>query len=327
MRSAAGDDTPASQADHRLTAFGLEVRCAWPLTGSHPASGGTGRCSGRSATHIRQVPATELEAAWQEPAERIFTPEFPDGRTRFTVDRNERRYRLWAEDYGRYLIACDGSWIATDQDPPSPAAQERFLFAQALPVAAALHGYEVLHASAVCGAQGAAAFVGASGAGKTAVATRVLLRGAQLMTDDVLAVQIGPELLAHPGPPFMALRPQEAGMAGAGGEPLGASVGASDKLHVARPTPGGPRPLRAVYHLRRGPAAAISRLGPEARHLVLGHAFVPYVMTPQRMLHHLQLAELVSSGMRQFELQTPRDGLDEATIDLLAGHLREQGLA
>lgn len=325
MSAADGDEHQTPQGEHRLAAFGLEVRCAWPLTGSQPASAAP--AGERPATRIRRVPGAELDAAWQEPAERIFTPEFPDGRTRFTVDRNERHYRLWLEDFGRYLIAADGSGIAAEQDPPAPAVQERFLFAQALPVAAALQGYEVLHASAVCGPQGAAAFVGASGAGKTAVATRILLRGAQLLTDDVLAVEIGSNLLAHPGPPFMALRPDEAGMAGSDVDGLGAPVGASDKLHVARPTPEAPLPLRAVYHLRRGSGTAISELGAEARHLVLGHAFVPYVMTPQRMLHHLQLAELVSAGVRQFELQTPQDGLDEATIDLVADHLRAQGVA
>lgn len=325
---------PPPRAVHRLTAFGLEVRCDWPLTGTEDESSGAagaghpaGAAAGpRPITVVQRRPSSELDASWTEPAERVFAPEFPDGRTRFTVERTDRHYRLWLEDYGRYLIDRHGSWIACERDGTDRAVQERFIFAQALPVAAVLQGYEVLHASAVCGPQGVAAFVGASGAGKTSLATRVVLRGAALVTDDVLAVELRSPVLAHPGPPFMALRHDDAALLGSAAGRLGRPVGASDKLHIARSTPPGPLPLRSVYHLRRGPTTAIRALGPEVRHLVLGHAFVPYVMTPERMVGHLRLAELVSAEVQQWELQTPEAGLTDATVQTVAAHLREHGV-
>lgn len=310
---------------HRLTAFGLDVVCDRPLAGSRRSSDESP--SDHPSTRIHCMSAADLEAAWGEAGERVFEPESPDGRTRFTVDRTARHYRLWLEDFGRYLITRDGRQIGCLPGEVAADTQERCLFAQALPVAATLQGLEVLHASAVCGPGGAAAFVGASGSGKTTLATRLVLDGAGLLTDDVLAVEVGPGALAHPGPPFMAIRRDDSALIDGARSALGAVIGSSDKLHVARDTPDRAVPLRAVYHLARGATLQITPLGAEAQHLVLGHAFVPYVMTRERLRRHLQFAELVSTSVEQFELQTPEGNLGHETVTMVLGHLRARGLA
>jgi hypothetical protein len=325
MSARAATSAEPGDPAHRLTAFGLDVVCDRPLAGSHRSSDESP--SGHPSTRIHSMSAADLEAAWGESGERVFEPRSPDGRTRFTVDRTARHYRLWLEDFGRYVITHDGRQIGCLPGEVAADMQERVLFAQALPVAATLQGLEVLHASAVHGRGGAAAFVGASGSGKTTLATRLVLDGAGLLTDDVLAVEVDTRVLVHPGPPFMALHRDDAALMEGGPAALGEVIGSSDKLHVARATPHRPQPLRAVYHLRRGETSQITPLGAEALHLVLGHAFVPYVMTPGRLRRHLELAELVSTDVEQFELQTPTGGLGSDTVTMVAGHLRARGLA
>jgi hypothetical protein len=322
-RAATSAEPPGTA--HRLTAFGLNVVCDRPLAGSRRSSDESP--SDHPSTRIHSMSAADLDAAWGEAGKRVFEPESPDGRTRFTVDRTARHYRLWLEDFGRYVITHDGRQIGCLPGEVAADMQERVLFAQALPVAATLQGLEVLHASAVCGPGGAAAFVGVSGSGKTTLATRLVLSGAGLLTDDVLAIEVGPRALAHPGPPFMALRRDDAALIDGAPGALGAVIGSSDKLHVARATPDRPVPLRAVYHLGRGAKPQITPLGAEAQHLVLGHAFVPYVMTPDRLRRHLELAQVVSTQVEQFELQTPEGGLGSATVTMVADHLRARDLA
>lgn len=308
-------------AAHRVRAFGLEIESGWPLTGSHPAS--PGDAARPPATRVTALDADAFAARWAGPGERIFEPEFADGRRRFTVDRGAEAYRLWLEDFGRYLVARDGGWIACEQGATPAGVQERFVFAQALPVAAVLHGYEVLHAGAVCGPAGAAAFVGPSGTGKTTLTTRLLRRGARLMTDDVLALEVtGAAPLAHPGPPFMAIHRSDAGETG---PDLGPEVGRSDKLHIARAVPDRPATLRAVYHLARGPSYALTPLDDAARHAILAHAFVPYLRTPERLLRHLEIGEQLNRHVAQFRLQTPPGGLDDGQLDRVHAHLTERG--
>lgn len=306
---------------HRLRAFGIWAECAWPLPG---ASAGDGPHAPPADTEIVLRDAAVFDAAWTQPGERIFQPAFSDGVTRFTIDRDERHYRLWLADYGRYLIAADGAWIACERDGAPRPVQERFVLAQALPVVAVLRGYEALHAAAVCGPAGGAAFVGPSGMGKTSIVGRLVLRGAGFLTDDVLALDTaGSEPQAHPGPPFMAIRPEDAWMVQDAG--MGPAIGASDKLHVRRPVPDGPVPLRSIYQLTRGEALEIAPLADPDPQLILAQAFVPYIATPQRMLGHLRLAALIGEGVDWFRLQTPTGALDDTVLDAVEAHLRERG--
>lgn len=308
----------------RLTAFGLDAECDWPLAGSVPiAADGQAPAP---ATRIRRLAGDDFTAAWAAPSERIFEAAFDDGRTRFTVDRSRQHYHMWLEHYGRYLIATDGTWIGCEEDTGARDVQERFVLAQALPVAAVLHGYEVLHAGALCGPGGAAAFMGPSGSGKTTITGHLVLRGARFMTDDVLAVGIsGGDAVAHPGPPFMAIRPQDAWMVG--DEKVGRAIGASDKIHVARRVADGPVPLRVIYYLARGPGCEIAPLDDDDRRVILGQAFVPYVTTPERLRRHLEIGQLINERVEQFRLQTPAGGgLDAASLDAIEAHLRDRGV-
>lgn len=78
-----------------------------------------------------------------------------------------------------------------------------------------LRGEPVLHASAVAMGDRAVAFMGASGMGKSTLATLLCARGAQLITDDALRlVREGDDFRCHYGPGELRLRPAAAALAG-----------------------------------------------------------------------------------------------------------------
>jgi hypothetical protein len=76
-----------------------------------------------------------------------------------------------------------------------------------------LRGSTVLHASGVERDGRALAFVGPSGQGKTTLATLVALRGARLLTDDVLTVDPGPPVTCLGGATELRLRAAAASLA------------------------------------------------------------------------------------------------------------------
>ena len=77
-----------------------------------------------------------------------------------------------------------------------------------------LRGEPVLHASAVAVGGDALAFIGASGMGKSTLATLLCSSGASLVTDDVLRLkEEGDEFLCHWGTGELRLRPNAASLA------------------------------------------------------------------------------------------------------------------
>lgn len=310
---------------HRLDAFGLNVECDWPLPGSKPAPA-IGERS-RLGTSIRVLTPGQIDAAWRQAAERIFVREYPDRKICFTVDRNTDHYRLWFEGCGRYIVAGDGTTIGCEREGISPDLQDRFLFAQVLPLAAVLQGFELIHASAICGQQGVAAITGASGAGKTSLASRLVLRGAGFVTDDVLALEARHDApIVHPGPAFMAVPNQDRSLIETGAGRLGCNVGNSDKVHASPRAFGEGLPLRVLYYLEAAPRFEIAALAGADVHRILSSGFAPYLMTPDRLRRHLEISQLVSSVVAQFQLRTPPTGHSEIVLEAVEAHLRELGI-
>jgi hypothetical protein len=312
---------PAAASDfHRLVAFGLNIDCEWSLPGSRPGGAASPR-SGPVAS-VRLVPPAQIDAEWAEPGERIFEPPYPDGKSRFTVDRSARHYRLWFDGFGRYLVATDGTAVGCENGTVSRQHRERFLFAQALPLAAVLQGLELLHASAVSAHDGVAAFVGASGAGKTTLASRLVLRGAGFVADDVLALEAGSDgPICHPGPPFMAIPSDDRGLIDTGDGLLGAAIGASDKLHASPPAVGEGMPLRTIFYMEPATRLGIVPVdGGDTRQL-LASGFVPYLVTPARLDRHLEIAQLVTNHVRRYRLQIPRTRRFDHILEAVEAHL------
>lgn len=305
---------------YRGVAFGLEIESDWPLTGAAPDS--LTSPAPPAVTRVRRLPSADFDDAAAQDAERILEHRDGDGPVSFTVDRTPDYYRFWLQAFGRYLVATDGSLIGCELDAAQPAQQERFVLAHALPVAAVLHGYEVLHASAIASDGGATAFAGPSGTGKTRMASRLVARGAGFLTDDVLAVEAAQgQIRAHPGPAFMSIRHDDADMLAEIGGRLGSDAGATDKVHVSPPRRGEVSRLRAVYHIEWGDRFQIDPLPRADFNRVLALSFVPYLATPERLARHLAIAQLVSADVAQFRLQTPGPWLADEMLAQLEAHI------
>jgi hypothetical protein len=233
-----------------------------------------------------------------------------------SVERSDTHYRLWYDGFGRYLVSLDGTEVCCERDAVPRERHERLLLAQALPLASALQGFEVLHAGAVATGGEAAAFVGPSGAGKTTMASRMVQRGAGLVADDVLALEpLADGLLAHPGPPMMVVRFED--------ERPGPSMGSSDKVHISIDTVDGPLPLRRLYYLERGRSLQLEPLEEDGVRRVLSSMFAPYLATPGRLQRHLETAQLLSRHVELFRLQMPHTDELGPSLDAVEAHLSE----
>ena len=320
-----GRASPPRGERYWCSAFGLTVESDWSLAGSTATPPEAEEPT--TVTHVRRVPSTAIDAVWQHTADRILEHRRDDGEVDFTVDRSAEHYRFRLEGFGRYLISVDGTSIVCELAAADLVHHERFVLAHGLPVAAVLQGYEVLHASAIATDGGAAAFAGASSAGKTSMATRLVTRGGAFLTDDVLAVEPSDgHVLAHPGPAFMAIRHDDAAMIAELGGRSGAALGATDKMHVSPPSRGRASRLRVIYYLQWGDTFAITPLEPANLSRVLALSFVPYLAAPERLVRHLRIAQLVSADVAQFRLQTPRSHLTDEMLATLEGHMRDAGL-
>jgi hypothetical protein len=316
--------TVSGPASYRLSAFGLCVRAPWRLPGATDTP--SPQAEGARTLRVAWVPGDRLEeTAWDE-AERVFQPRFTDGKPHFTVRRGERGYWLSFDDFGRYAVSLDGREAECEADEVAVERCERFLFAQVLPLAAVLQGLDVMHASAVTWDSGVVAFVGPSGAGKTTVATRLMARGATLITDDALALEMtGGEIVAHPGPPFVAVAAADSALADGPPAWIGPRLGASDKPHFAPPVSAQALPVVGVYHLEQRSSFRVTVAAGEVVPRMLAHATAPYVLTPERLLQHLEVVTMLGSSVPQFSLTLPDGELSDDDLAELEHHIRGLG--
>jgi hypothetical protein len=303
---------------HTVDAFGLRVEADWPLAGATPAPSVT---SGRYVATVRRVEPALLASVWDLPAERLLEREFR-GEIAMTFERAED-YRIWAKGFGRYLVSADGCEVRCEQGGIPDHVQERFLFAQVVPLAAVLQGFELLHASAICLKGVAVAFAGPSGAGKTTLMSRLLARGAGLLTDDALSLEhVSGKLVAHPGPPYVAIAERGDGGPADLVEQLGQVVGKSDKLNAVVPTVQGAFPLRAVYHIEPGSALELLPLDTDVVQRLLGSVSVPYVLTSDRLQRLLQTAHVLAETVPQVRLRFPRIVDITDVVEAVEAHAR-----
>ena len=261
-------------------------------------------------------------------AERLVDHRYPDGSKMMTVDLYEDGYLLDAPGHGAFMIALDGATVECAPAPGPAWRWHRPLFAQALPLAAALRGVEVLHASAVVLGDGAVAFVGSSGAGKTSLAVNLVDQGAPLLTDDVLALTAtGPAVFAHPGARFANVAPEQiAGLADS--ERLGQPIGRSEKLHlfVTAMSPAAV-PLRALCFLERHDGVAeleLERIPEPGPDLLLAATFLAHVRTPARLVAQLDVCSLIASTVATFHLRVPAGvGAAELAVAVPSSWTRE----
>jgi hypothetical protein len=292
-----------------------------------PSEGPISALASQPPTRVRFDPA-ELERRWRG-AESI--PERvrelrDDGETVLLSVELARPagYLLHAPGFGRILVAPDGTELLCDPEPGG-AEWSTLLPAQALPLAATLQGFEVLHASGVVPAEGAvggvlgggaALFAGPQGTGKSSLAAALLRRGATLLSDDTVALeQRGGTLIAHPGAALLQLRSVEHERLSAQAR---AVLGTPEMfLGKQRYSPGvstSPAPFGALFLLERsthGPSVeCIEAVDPFA---LLASTFNLSVRTPERLTRHLDLAVALAATKRVYRLRV-QPGMDATQL-------------
>src|SRR5436305_3118203 len=281
------------------SAFGLalEIEPAIALPGIGGASE-PGERAGR-ATRVRVDPG-ELERRWAPCAEsaRQMRELEARGKTLLTVDFAETAgYLLSATGVAQVLVSTDGGELLCDPDPEHPD-WTFILSAQALPLAATLAGFEVLHASGVVLDGGAVLFAGDPGAGKSSLAAALVREGAGLLGDDAIALRESEGVLwAHPGAGSLYLRDAERDRLSAE-ERQGhgaATRFAGRERYTAPRSPAAP--LAALFLLERaeqGPA--LERLDPVDPFDLLAATFNLSVRTPARLTRQLDLVGVLAEG-------------------------------
>lgn len=275
-------------------AFGLTIRSDRTLTGL-PLSQATKAdleiefAEGRAPEVDPRAPATTATTGW--------------GSTRETADGG-RVFRLVSHDGERMWsmhVAGDGRTIEVRWRGDLELADVTYFVEVAgITAALALRGVPMLHASAVEVDGSAFLVVGPGGAGKSTLAAAAVARGYALLSDDVSALQAGPErgVCVHVAARLLRMHEDSARVLGWDHgvlEPLFVTPGMAAKQFVRlSATDGsladGSRPVAAIFMLReRVPGAArIERLtATQALPLVLSGTFgegVADVRTRARLL-------------------------------------------
>ena len=245
-------------------------------------------------------PHVELEIVSTRQFDRAWTPSEPirkgtaqldDGTEFITIDFDaELGYRMWCEQAGRYLIDPSGKRVRCAPGRLGMWGWQRFLIGQVLPLTAAVRGCEMLHASAVCLGGKAVAFLGDSEAGKTSLATNMLLQGAEFLADDALAIEpAGNHVVAHPGPPIAAVRHAEVQrLSRASLRSLGVRLGSNPKEVLFRVSRyAGTVPLGAMYYIDRTSPDRDVRFEPITDPLLLISSTFNFVHRPPEGLANL----------------------------------------
>jgi hypothetical protein len=224
---------------------------------------------------------------------------------------------------GRFLLAASGTVRIEPALPVVDMDLRAILFGSVLGAFVHMRGLLPLHASAVRFGDGAVAFTGASGAGKSTMAAFLSARGHQTLADDVCVIETGADG-AIVRPSLSRLKLWGASMDALGEPRLEANRDTLrwEKFHLRQKPALTARPLRAIVALEQGRTGAISLqqlAGSEAITTVLGNVFRPRYaqclgLTPQTFRRSADVAASVPT----FRLDRPWD-LDriEAIADLI----------
>ena len=153
-----------------------------------------------------------------------------------------------------FLVSPDGRTVACRAlEQSRPESFQTYLFGQVLSFALIKQGHEPLHATAVVIDGAAIGFLGASGQGKSTLASAFLSAGYRVLTDDLLVIRdIGGVLCGFPGPPRIKLFSEAAKQFLPGQASLARMNPDSNKYVIALPpdaTHAAPAPIQAFLVL------------------------------------------------------------------------------
>ena len=170
-----------------------------------------------------------------------------------SVSRGAKGYRMRVHGVADFVVvgACEHI-VCAPLAPLDPEIIEQLLVDQILPRALQLRGQPCLHASAVEVRPGrVTALVGHSGAGKSTLSAALTRRGAPLVCDDCLAVEVqGDVVRVHPGYPSLRLLADSAAALEGDDAELPLATPRTTKRRVRRPASAGPLRLERLVMLQ-----------------------------------------------------------------------------
>lgn len=266
---------------------------------------------------------------WQtRQAPRIVERRTPDGALVLAVDHDPLiGFRVDAPEIGVHLVSVDGTEVFLPEPRDPDWFWQRLLFAQTLPIAAALQGLGLFHASAVRIGDRAVGVSAPSGTGKSSTATHLIAQGAEFFTDDVLAMEVIDEaVIAFAGPGFANIEEHEVrAVEPSRRERLGPLLGDSDKQHLRPPLTETSLPLIALYLLERDAQfgdIGIESLDGSGIATLLASAFIPHLGTDERLAGHLDLCGRMATAGQIYRIRAPLRGSAAAVATALMAHTR-----
>ena len=240
---------------------------------------------------------------------------FPDGTLWTRFYRVENGYLLRFPDLADFTLSSNGLEVAAYPVPGvSPQTVDHLYLNQVLPLALGRQFKLVLHASAVEVGQGAVAFLGISGRGKSTLAASFSTSGLRFLTDDGLQLEKDVSgYVIRPSHPSIrlwedssrALIPESTELAPPVEFTPKSRFLAGDEVAYCD----APRSLRAVYFLGEGETDSVFIEpvgGRDAMVELVKHSFLLDIEAREMLTHHFgQLAELVKTPMF-FRLDYPR---------------------
>lgn len=256
----------------------------------------------RDPVRLRIAPRAELLRAWPE-GKVLSDHRSPDGRTLHRVEAGEDGFQFTYRGCGIFHISADGRRVACAPVRTAAWRWQRYLVGQVLPFVAVLNGYEVFHASVVTRSSRTVALTGASGAGKSSLATALLLRGWTLVADDVLVAEAASngDVVAHASTSLTNVRHDAARRLTQDElDRLGRVLGRDDEsLRLLTRTTGSAHRLTDLFVLERAEHGdPVKPLRPVDPKVLLAATFNFLVQTPERLARQLDMCHRLASTVQ-----------------------------
>jgi hypothetical protein len=328
MTALAEQPSSTDRGEHRRSAFGLELSID-PRISIPGLIQEAGAADAQPPTRVI-LDGGELDQRWEAlTTAPLRAREISWGPTLLlSVDFAEPAgYLLWARDYGRVLISPDGLELVCEPDTTNDDWAS-IVAAQALPLAATIRGLEVLHASGVVLHGKALLIAGPPGAGKSSLAAALVRAGAQLLSDDAVALQLGDgKLIAHPGSVMLQLRTEEDrrlhnDARATLGQPAAVSSGKYRYLPASSP---GPTAVGCVLLLERSAEQpALEPLQAVSPFELIASTFNLSVRTPDRLRRQLDVVSTIASAGLVHRLRVQPDVDATRLAEIIQAQLLER---
>ena len=166
--------------EHRHQIFGLNLAL--------PYARGLLPSAPTSVPPDARVVLGPVPAALPRPLAGLDVPELPAH-----VEAGPDGEVLWVRPTSRFLITGGDTITMEPLSGQSPGRLQLFIEHYCLAALLIQRGLVALHANALAGPRGAVVLMGSSGAGKSTLHAALMKRGLPMLSDDVVALRLGPD--------------------------------------------------------------------------------------------------------------------------------------